>query len=280
MKKDLSHIENVVFAGGGNRCFWQAGLWEVIAEPLNLKPKQFASVSAGSAISCGVIAGQSKECLRVVKATTANNPKNRYLKNVFNADPVFPHERLYRAMVLEIMQGDAFTRLKNGPKNAVQVARIPRWLGPRSAMVMGLMAYQLEKKIHQPVHPSYGRRLGFHSEFFNANDCNSTTELADLILASSCTPPFTPLMYRNNLPALDGGLVDNVPVHGIPDNSGETLILLTRPYPFIPATKGRLYLQPSQKVPVSSWDYTNPKGIQDTYDLGRRDGEQLLKSLQ
>jgi len=273
---DLSFIKNVVFAGGGNRCFWQAGLWDVIAEPLNLKPKQFVSVSAGSAISCGIIAGQSRECLRVVKSTTANNLKNRYFRNVFSSKPIFPHERLYRAMVMEIMEGDAFQRLKNGPKNAIQVARIPRWLGPKSALAVGLIAYELEKKISNPVHPSYGKKLGFRSEFFNASDCHSVTELADLILSSSCTPPFTPLMYRNNQPALDGGLVDNVPVHGVPKNSGETLILLTRPYQNIPKTHDRIYLQPSQVLPVDSWDYTNPKGIQDTFDLGRSDGEKLL----
>jgi len=273
---DLSSIKNVVFAGGGNRCFWQAGLWDVIAEPLNLKPTRFVSVSAGSAMSCGIIAGQSKESLMIVKSTTASNAKNRYLKNLFNSKPVFPHEKLYREMVLEIMDGDAFQRLKNGPENAIQIARIPNWLGPKRALAVGFMAYKLEKKISNPVHPTYGRKLGFCSEFFNASDCNSPAELADLILSSSCTPPFTSLMYRNNQPALDGGLVDSAPVHGVPENSGDTLILLTRPYKFIPKTPGRIYLQPSQVVPVSSWDYTNPKGIQDTFDLGRRDGEKLL----
>ncbi|WP_250656969.1 patatin-like phospholipase family protein [Alkalimarinus coralli] len=279
MKNDLSHIENVVFAGGGNRCFWQAGLWDVIAEPLNLKPKRVVSVSAGSAMSCGILAGQSHECLRVVKATTASNAKNRYLGNLFKAAPVFPHERLYREMVLEIMQGDAFARLKSGPTNAIQVARIPRWLGPKSAVAIGLMAYQLEKKIKEPVHPTYGRKLGFKSEFINASDCNTPEELTDLILSSSCTPPMTPIMYLDNKPALDGGLFDNAPVHGVPENSGETLILLTRPYRYIPPVTGRIYLSPSEKPPVDSWDYTNPSGIQRTFDLGRRDGEALLKTI-
>ncbi|UZE95468.1 patatin-like phospholipase family protein [Alkalimarinus alittae] len=280
MKNNLSNIENVVFAGGGNRCFWQAGLWDVIAEPLNLNPKQFVSVSAGSAISCGILAGQSHECLRIVKATTSRNTKNRYMGNLFNADPVFPHERLYREMVLEIMHLDAFEQLKKGPSNAIQVARIPRWLGPKSAVAIGLMAYQLEKKLKEPVHPTYGRKLGFKSEFINAADCHSPEELTDLILSSSCTPPMTPIMYRDNRPVLDGGLFDNAPVHGVAENSGDTLVLLTRPYRNIPPVAGRYYLSPSQKPPVSSWDYTNPQGVQATFDLGRRDGETLIKEMQ
>lgn len=279
MKNDLSHIKNVVFAGGGNRCFWQAGLWDIIAEPLNLNPKRFVSVSAGSAMSCGILAGQSHESLRIVKATTTSNTKNRYMGNLFKSEPVFPHERLYREMVLEIMHEEAFKRLKSGPTNAIQVARIPRWLGPKSAVAVGIMAYQLEKKLKEPVHPTYGRKLGFKSEFVNAAECNSPEELTDLILSSSCTPPMTPIMYRNSRPVLDGGLFDNAPVHGVPDNSGDTLILLTRPYRFIPPVAGRHYLAPSERPPVSSWDYTNPKGIQDTFDLGRRDGERLLKEM-
>jgi len=30
-------------------------------------------------------------------------------------------------------------------------------------------------------------------------------------------------------------------------------------------------------VPVSSWDYTNPAGLQATYDLGRRDGDAFAR---
>ena len=54
-----------------------------------------------------------------------------------------------------------------------------------------------------------------------------------------------------------------------------TLVLLTRPYPeaAIPHAPGRTYVQPSRPTPVAKWDYTSPRLIQETYDLGRRDGE-------
>jgi hypothetical protein len=34
-----------------------------------------------------------------------------------------------------------------------------------------------------------------------------------------------------------------------------------------------MYVQPSRPVPVASWDYTDPDGLQAAFDLGRRDGE-------
>ena len=41
----------------------------------------------------------------------------------------------------------------------------------------------------------------------------------------------------------------------------------------------RVYVQPSRKVPISSWDYTSPSQMQHAYDLGRADGEQFLTRM-
>jgi hypothetical protein len=51
------------------------------------------------------------------------------------------------------------------------------------------------------------------------------------------------------------------------------LVLLTRSFRRLPAHPDRCYVQPSAPVPVSSWDYTDPAGLQAAFDLGRRDGE-------
>ena len=60
-----------------------------------------------------------------------------------------------------------------------------------------------------------------------------------------------------------------------------TLVLLSRRYDAarIPHTPGITYVRPSRDIPVQKWDYTSPDLIQQTYDLGRRDGEAFAKSL-
>jgi hypothetical protein len=35
------------------------------------------------------------------------------------------------------------------------------------------------------------------------------------------------------------------------------------------------FAQPSRPIPVAKWDYTRPDLLQETYDLGRRDGERF-----
>ncbi|MNS96869.1 Patatin-like phospholipase [compost metagenome] len=133
------------------------------------------------------------------------------------------------------------------------------------------------------LHPRLGRKLGFRPEFVRAQDCDSPEQLADLLLQSASTPPFTPVLRRGGRPVLDGGLVDNVPVDALDATPGNVLVLVTRLYPrprrFVLEQGGqrRLYLQPSQRVPISSWDYTRPDAMTHAYELGRRDGETFLR---
>jgi predicted patatin/cPLA2 family phospholipase len=90
-------------------------------------------------------------------------------------------------------------------------------------------------------------------------------------------------MTLNNAIALDGGLVDNVPVDFLYPGEPEkpTLVLLTRTYPKkqIPRKAHRTYIQPSRKIPVKRWDYTNPEGVRKTFELGKTDGERFLKKM-
>jgi predicted acylesterase/phospholipase RssA len=146
-------------------------------------------------------------------------------------------------------------------------------------VAVGLVAYQLEKYAKRSLHPSVGRRLGFTAEWRRVQDCLDEDELVSLIIASSCTPPFTPIQYREGRPTLDGGLVDNVPVDATDPQGGRTLVLTTRRYrrfPQVFVRQSRTYVQPSMPVPVSSWDYTSPHRYEQAYELGRRDGAAFL----
>jgi len=41
-------FDAVVFAGGGNRCYWQGGFYEAAAPRLGLEPKLVVGASAGA----------------------------------------------------------------------------------------------------------------------------------------------------------------------------------------------------------------------------------------
>jgi predicted acylesterase/phospholipase RssA len=104
-------------------------------------------------------------------------------------------------------------------------------------------------------------------------ECATPESLADLIIASSCVPPLTPQAKRSGVAIFDGGLVNNVPIDGVLRPGAQTLVLLTHSFASLPRINGPTYVQPSQPIPVGSWDYTNDAALQATFDLGKRDAE-------
>lgn len=276
-------FEQVVFAGGGNRCWWQAGFWDVVRPGIGLRPKLIAGVSAGAATACLLYANDSLRALDYYERVLAENTRNFYPRNLFKADvPAFPHNAIYRQALRCLLGGEHFRRLQTtAPELRIRFSRLPSWLGPRRGVVVGLLAYNIEKYARRSLHPTFGRKLGFTSEVGLLQECGTEDELISLIIASSCTPPFTPIEYRDGAPTLDGGLVDNVPVDAVDVDGGPVLVLTTRRYPGrapVFMVDGRIYVQPSEKTPASSWDYTNVAALRATYALGRRDGEAFLGS--
>lgn len=269
-------FESVVLAGGGSRCLWQAGFWREAAEPLELSPRQFATVSAGSAIGCAIVAGVAEETLRLFKEITRTNPRNFYPRHLLEGKPAFPHYAMYRSAMLEIVDDAMLARLKTGPDLRVLIGRLPSWLGPRAGVLAAAAAYNFDKRVRKLVHPETSRRLGFSPETVRVADCETRESLADLVLASSCTPPMTPMLRWKGSYVLDGGVIDNVPLCALDDTPGETLVLLSRPHKHLPEVPGRTYVQPSKPVGISAWDYTSPDGLQKAYDLGRKDGETFV----
>ena len=269
---------SVVFAGGGNRCVWQAGFWLVAAPALGLRPPVVAAVSAGAYIACLLFSDRLGQAMDYARRAMGGNPRNFYPANLWRGRPVFPHLEIFRQGVVEIFDQAALERLRQGPELRVLLARPPRWTGALGGVLVGFGAYALEKHFKQPLHPRLASRLGFRPEVVLVSSCQGPPELAELILASSCTPPVVPVMYRQGAPVLDGGLVDNVPLLALGPGEGPTLVLLSRRYPphLLRGHAGVTYLQPSRPVGISKWDYTNPQGIQDAFDLGRRDAESFL----
>jgi len=272
-----SVFSNVVFSGGGSRCFWQAGFWSVYDPDRTRTPTRVVAVSAGSAIACLVFAGRIEFGLRYFKQQTARNRRNFYPARLLTGGAPFPHEQIYRDAINATIDAAAFEALRRGPNIQIAMAAPPRWLGPQTGFLVGALAYDVERRMSHAIHPRLGRALGFRSLLGTTHDCATPTALADLILASSGTPPFTPSATFNGRTVLDGGMFDNVPVHA-KDQPGETLVLLSRRYRTLPQIAGRTYVQPSSDIQVSKWDYTNPAGLQHAFDLGRRDAETFLRS--
>lgn len=270
-------FDKVVFAGGGNRCWWQAGFWDAMNARIELRPRVIAAVSAGAATACLVHANESARALAWFQRELDGVRSNvRWANLVRPGQPLMPHAAIYRKALRALLGGDRFRQLLwSAPEIRVAVTRLPPGRGPLRASASGLVAYALDKYLDRGLHPVRGRRLGFSHEIHRVQDCRSDRELVDLLVASSSTPPFTPVERLAGLPCLDGGLVDTAPVDAVADVPGSTLVLLTRHRPaFTPVfvRDGRVYVQPSRPIGVASWDYTSPGRFRSAYELGASDG--------
>jgi len=277
--KDFSY-DGLVLAGGGCRCFWQMGFLEVLASETDFAPHEVGAVSAGSAMACAFFAGVADQVFAHFSLRAEGNEANVYPKNLFGGGSLFPHEEIYRDTILHCIDGAALDRLHQGPRVRILFARLPGWLGPRMGVGAGLLAYELEKILSPSLHPRLGAALGFREGIGEVLDCRSPGDLADLILCSSCTPPFTPVFKRDGEPVLDGGLLDNVPVGILSPEREKVLVLLSRRYDpeLLTGFPGRTYVQPSAEMPVSKWDYTSPEGLAAARDMGRRDAEAFIRT--
>jgi len=272
-----SPYASAVFAGGGCRCFWQIGFWSVAAPELGLAPRRLVGVSAGAAFAVAAAIGRIDEVLEDFKSRVDANPTNFVpRKDRSPGESAFPHERIYGGLLREHIGEAELAHVQHRQEFSALLAHPHRMLGARRGLALGVVATVLNQR-ERFVHARWGRRFGFSPALVSAKDCETPEALVQLILQSSCVPPIMPYYRRGGRPVIDGGVIDNAPADLV-DGEGPTLVLLSYPHGPTNREEGprRTYVQPSQDIPISQWNYTDPEGVQRTFDLGRADAERFL----
>ncbi|MEZ4588051.1 MAG: patatin-like phospholipase family protein [Gemmatimonadales bacterium] len=276
----------LTLAGGGNRAFYQLGLLDGWWERLAPRVGTVACCSAGACIAVIVLSGRRDETLAYWKSRRDGVTRNFEWHRLLAGRRPTPHFPIYRDTMRFALGDGGLDRLRAAPfPIEVLVAAPPPGLPIPFAVPIGLGAYSLERWLDPGrLHPGAGRRLGFEPVVRDLREARSVEEAADLVLASSATPPFTPVGRVDGAPVLDGGVVDNAPAFVA--ERGERawdghLVLLTRPYPpgSVGRRGGRWYHCPSEPVPVNRWDYTRPERIDGAITLGRRDADRFAGEL-
>ena len=87
-------FDKVVFAGGGHRCWWQAGFWEVLRAEIELRPRVIGATSMGAFMACLVHANDSRRALAWYERELAGVRTNIAWLNLFRKDaPLFRRRR-------------------------------------------------------------------------------------------------------------------------------------------------------------------------------------------
>ena len=276
-------FDKVVFAGGGHRCWWQAGFWEVLRAEIELRPRVIGVVSMGAFMACLVHANDTRRALAWYERELAGVRSNMAWVNLFRKDePLFRQGGIYRKAMRALLGGEHFRQLMwQAPEIRVACAVAPAALSDRQLDRLGWREARRDARlVPASLHAKPERAEIFVPLVKRLQDCRTEREMCDLLQASSAYPPLVPAVEFEGERVVTGELVDPVPVDLVADVPGQTLVLTTRTYnrktPVF-AMEGRIYVQPSAPVPVASWDFTSARRFQQTYELGRQDAEAFLK---
>lgn len=277
MPEDFKYL---VLQGGGIRCAWQAGFVAALEGERPIRPHAISAVSASSAVACALVCRRLEFAVSCFKAAIESNKKNTYLTRVLKGDRVFPHAEIYRNALLQVFDQAALEKLHAGPDIQVLVTRISAKLPRYPGLVIGLSLCAFQALRMRRGYRRFEAQFGFSREFIPVKKCDTPAELADLVLASSCTPPVTPWYSLHGRPVLDGGLCESVPLSGLPEKQGKTLVLLTTKGSTVNRSPGIVYAEPSEDLRIASWDYSDASKIDYLYALGKKDGSAFLETAE
>ena len=275
-------FEHVVFAGGGNRCWWQAGVIEQLSQHACWQARRLIGVSAGAGIATAFATGRMQDALAAALARFEVTPRNVEWRELLQGRRPFMLPRIYPDWIDSYLGVDDWARLKTSKMQVEVVITKPIAFLPLSlSTALALLLYSSEKFWLKNFHARLPHHLGFRSQYLSLADSTDLQEAKTWLLASAAAVPITPTHRVHGRPALDGGFYDSLPLPTDQESHHTTLVLMTRhraDLPQIFSLQNRVYLQPAAPVVATNMDCTSAVNVKLTYAQGLREATQLLSA--
>ncbi|WP_299840054.1 patatin-like phospholipase family protein [uncultured Jannaschia sp.] len=266
-------FEQIVFSGGGLRCFWHGGWMAAVEETCGLTPARVTG-SSGGALSAAAWLADREDALRE-RFTRALREQavNVTLTDVDDDDGRTPHQRLYETIVADTINPGACARIADGPVFQISVSTPGGSAAPLLRALAGGAIYEVEQAFSPIPRPRLSSVTGMEQRLIDANRAARDGTLVDLIRMAATVPPaFRPEEWDGEH-VFDGGMVDKAPLPE-PDR-GPTLVLLTKRFHALPDDDGGriTFVEPSEDVlPGAKLDFTDPDLPARAWAQGRADG--------
>ncbi len=273
-------FETIVFAGGGNRCWWQAGLVGLLSKHPCWQARRLIGASAGASIATAFATGRIANALAVGMARFNATPRNVEWRELLRGKRPFVLPKIYPEWIASFLNAADLAKLKLHPLQVdVAITRPLPFLPLTLSTLLALALYSSEKFWLKTFHARLPHTLGLRTEHLDLTRSANIEAAYTLLLASAAAVPITPVRHVNSRAALDGGFYDSVPLPADRADDGGTLALLTRHRPDLPqifTLQDRVYLQPANKVAAINFDCTSGENIRLTYEQGRTEARRML----
>ena len=273
-----TRFDQLVFSGGGTRCFWQGGFLHVLRTELEIDPERICGVSGGALSGSTFIVHRGLRLLEEMTAAFAEQDRNFDWNELTDPETgQTPHQRIYRNVVSSVLDKEAQRQIAAGPSYQVLIAHPPDDDWDSLTGSAATLAYEAELHLVSSPHFDWAEQGGLSTTLVDARAAAAEGRLVDLVCAAATIPPLFDIPRWDGRPVIDGGMADQAPM---PDpDLGRTLVLLTRRYDSVPEVEGRLYVTPSEETPADKIDFTDPEKIRRTWDMGERDARAFLDRL-
>ena len=269
-------FEQLVFSGGGVRCFWHGGFLEVAAPELDLAPARVAGVSGGALSAACFVGDRERALLDIMGELLAEEDDNVEWLDAARADAMTPHQAIYRETVRRTLDEATQARVADGPAFQILLGRPPSEKYPNASMLPLLAAYELDLHLRSTPELVLPARGGLEAELVDARAAAAERRLVDLVCNAAVIPPVFEPPGWNGRPVVDGGMFCKAPMPE-PDE-GRTLVLMTRRFRNLPESDRHEYVQVSDETPADKLDFTSREKIEETWAMGRRDAERWLET--
>ncbi len=271
---------HAVFAGGGNRCWWQAGLVEVLARQACWEVVHLVGASAGAGIAAAFATGRLRDALETAATRFDDTPANVQWRELLRGRRPFPLPAIYRDWVASFVDAAGHARLAAAaPRVEVAITRVTRWLPHALGAGLALGLYATERLWARSFHDPFPRRFGLRPQYLDLAQSRDAGEACRWLSASAAAVPIAPGVRLDGRLALDGGFYDNVPLPLDAASHASTLVLLNEHQPGLPRAfelGGRAYLQPAWPVAAVKLDCTRGDAVRRTFEQGRHEALELL----
>lgn len=264
------NFEQIVFSGGGIRCFWHGGFLAEAGRFLGLDVKRISTVSGGALSAAAWIGNRETDLLELMHEAFKINEANYDLER----SNYTPHQEIYRAVVETTLDAEAIERIAAGPDYQVVLSLPPSGFSPRAAAFAYGVLYKLDQAVRSTPHLSWPMQAGLGQLRVDARQAARDGLLADLICAAATIPPVFDVPCWEGRRVLDGGMTDKA---SLPDpDEGRTLLLLSSRYSAIPQDDRLVYVQPSREVAADKIDFAHADRVRKTWAQGEEDARSWL----
>ncbi|HNH08733.1 MAG TPA: patatin-like phospholipase family protein, partial [Leptospiraceae bacterium] len=270
-------------AGGGCRAFYAMGFGYAL-RTFGVRFEGMSGVSAGSAMILGILSETEEKSVEYIASLTKRNEKNFSLRRLLKGDRPFPHENIYRRTirygmdfnkitgsnvkvyiqaVLALLKQEGITDLINKAKIIAKTGQA--YLLDEADRMKGLPGNRVEK---------LAKEWNFREVIYTNEHLKDPEIMEQIILNSSSIPPIVTFQNVENEYYFDGGLFNNLLLEVFPLESRKIGIYYDDTSVFGKSEevlKNTLLFKPSRPLRITSFDYTNPEGLIDTYELGKYD---------